>query len=415
MLFWIYNIALILALPFLALVLTLRALFYQKRSFSSYLLPNIPKKSPHLKTIWIHAVSLGEVNTAANFINILALECPDYEIFVSSVTETGFKAASKLSKVKAFYLPLDIYLLQQRVINKVQPSCFLAVEGDLWPTLSHLLYKKGIKQAVISAKLSDNSSQRLKQYPLIADFLYRYIDRIYAQDLLMKERFKAIGIDQRKIIVAGNLKYGPPIFNKVTENDQLKLSNFLKLDINKKTLAISCTHEAEEILILEALKEILSEVNIIIIPRHPQRFNLVYEQLLSLNYKIALFSKAESKKGDLFLIDAIGVLSFIYERSDLVILGGSFVENIGGHNLLEPVYSKCPVIVGPHMQTQLGLLKLMHDNKLGIQSSLKDLTSSIYTILYDEKYLKQIDFFIKKGQNPAKDLLKIILDDFHLS
>lgn len=414
MLFWIYNIALILALPFLAVVLTLRALFYKKRSFFSYLFPDIPKKVPGLKTIWIHAVSLGEVNTAANFINTLALECPDYEIFVSSVTETGFKAASKLSKVKAFYLPLDIYLLQQRVTNKIQPSCFLAVEGDLWPALSHLLYKKGVKQAVISAKLSDRSSKRLKQYPLIADFLYRYIDRIYAQDLLMKERFQAIGIDDQKIIVAGNLKYGLPIFNKVSQDDQTKLSNFLKLDTNKKTLAISCTHEGEEVLILEVLKNVLSEVNIIIIPRHPQRFHLVYNQLLSLNYKIALFSKSKSQKGDLFLIDAIGVLSFIYQRSDLVILGGSFVENIGGHNLLEPVYCKCPVIVGPHMETQLGLLKLMYDNKLGIQSSLIDLPSSVYTILQDEKYLKQIDVFIKKGQNPAKDLLKIILDDFHL-
>lgn len=411
MLFWIYNVSLILALPFLSVQLIIRALFSNKRSFLSYLFPKIPVRNPQKKTIWIHAVSLGEVNTASNFIELLASVTKDYQIYLSTMTETGFLAALKLKDVNVFYLPLDISFLQARVIKMLRPACFIVIEGDVWPTLGKLLKKQGVNQVIASAKISERTCKRLKKFKFVSSFLYDHFDFIYAQDKTMQERFISIGLEAHKIKIAGNLKFGKPSFLPVCSNLETKLEAYLKGDSAKKTLVISCTHENEEELILGSLKPILNDFNIIIIPRHPKRFLSVYKHLVNLGYELSLFSKENDAKQNIKLIDAVGVVSYVYEKADLVILGGSFVEGIGGHNLLEPVYCRCPVIVGPFMEAQLGLIKLLEDEKLGLQTSINQLLHSIQFILKDRHYEKNVSLFLTKSYNPASTLIELLKKD----
>lgn len=411
MLFWIYNVLLILALPFLSVQLTLRALFSKKRSFISYLFPKLPEYDFQKKTIWIHAVSLGEVNTASHFIGLLAKEAKGCQIYLSTVTETGFLAALKLKHVKVFYLPLDITFLQKRIIKALKPSCFIAVEGDVWPTLGKLLKKQGVTQVIASAKISERTCQRLQKFKSISLFLYDHFDFIYAQDKVMQERFISIGVEADKIKIAGNLKFGKPAFIPVCSSLEKRLEAYLKGEANKKTLVISCTHENEEELILDRLKPLLNAFNVILIPRHPQRFRSVYTSLKNHGYELSLLSEESDANPSIKLIDALGVVSYVYEKADLVILGGSFIEGIGGHNLLEPVYCSCPVIVGPFMEAQLGLVKLLKDEKLGIQTSIDQLLYSIQLILQDKQYHKNVSLFLTKNYNPALSLLEFLKKD----
>lgn len=415
MLFWIYNALLILALPLLGCLLSLRALIYKKRSFLSYIYPSIVKKNPKLKTLWIHAVSLGEVNTAAHFIDIFSQTFTDYEIYVSTMTETGFKAASCIKNVKAFYLPLDLVFFQYRVIKAIKPTCFIAIEGDIWPSLTKLLEKKKVFQALVSAKISQKSVQRLAKFKSIASFLYGSLNFIYAQDDVMKQRFETLGIESKKVVVLANLKYGKPLFPQLCPLKKTKLDTFLCLDPLKKTVVISCTHEKEELLLLNALQNLCADINMILIPRHPARCRYLYQQLKEQGFKVCLYSEHKSLPGDIFLIDETGLMCVIYEKADLVILGGSFIKDIGGHNLLEPVYCLCPVIVGPYMHTQIGLLKLMHKYGLGIQTSLNDLLDSIDKILAHPEYKKRLQQFINLKQDPAHELIRQLMDDFSLS
>lgn len=411
MLFWIYNILLILALPFLSVQLIFRALFSQKRSFLSYLLPKLPEYCAQKKSIWIHAVSLGEVNTASHFIELLAKENRGCQIYLSTMTETGFLAASKLKDVKVFYMPLDISFLQTRIIKALNPTCFIAIEGDIWPILGKLLKKQGVTQVIASAKISERTCRRLQKFRSISSFLYDHFDFIYAQDKIMQERFISIGVESHKIVIAGNLKFGKPSFLPVCSSLKMKLEAFINGDESKKTLVISCTHDNEEELVLGVLKPVLNDFNVIIIPRHPQRFMSVYKNLENQGYKLSLFSKENDARHNIKLIDAVGIVSYVYEKADLVILGGSFIEGIGGHNLLEPVYCNTPVIVGPFMEAQLGLIKLLEDEKLGIQTSIDKLLTSVQLVLNDGQYEKNVSTFLTKSYNPASILVELLKKD----
>lgn len=407
MLFWTYNLSCLVGLPFVAAYLAIKSYFYKKRSLSSFfVLPKIHKFSN--KTIWIHAVSLGEVNTSKPLIETLRKQYKDSSFIITTVTETGLKAASSIEGVQAMYMPFDLVWLQRKLINLIDPKLVIYIEGDLWPSLIHVLSRKKIPQILVSAKISMKSYERLKNFPCVVKLLYGPLAAIGAQDDEMMHRFKDLGLAD--ISVTGNLKLAKATTH-VLQDDKDRVLNFLKLDSSKKTLLVASTHRGEEELILKSLGNSVNNFNLIFAPRHPQRFDEVFAFLKKKLPHLVRLSQAGSLHSNAFFIDAIGLLSMIYPLADVTILGGSFVEKIGGHNLLEPVFEGCPVITGPYLHSQSLLKNIVTENQLGLVVDPADLLFAIEGVLSDKYFKTRACRFSTSSMN-LKHTLDLIEKNF---
>jgi 3-deoxy-D-manno-octulosonic-acid transferase len=165
--------------------------------------------------------------------------------------------------------------------------------------------------------------------------------------------------------------------------------------------------------LISKLLNFLYQYNLILVPRHPQRFKEVEQVLNDLKIPFSLWSKKNKVPESIILIDAIGLLKKLYAQADVAILGGSFIEGVGGHNVMEPIYQHCPVITGPYMDTQLGVLEVMLTHRLGLQCRAQDLLDTISSVLEDKGYKKRLDAFIEEKKdllNPTLELLSPFLE-----
>jgi 3-deoxy-D-manno-octulosonic-acid transferase len=384
MLFWTYNLFLILFAPVIGAIGFYKALFQNKRALSTYF--RAPKWSHTNKSLWIHAVSLGEVNTGRVFINELKKHYPEHQVYLSVMTETGFQAGCSIPNIEVFYLPLDLVFLQKRLVNSIRPEFFVYIEGDVWPSLSHELKKHGVLQYLVSGKISERSLKRLKRFKSLSQFLYGSIDKLGLQSQIMFDRFREIGIDTTKLYITGNFKLLEDKDQNLDQSTFDRLNQFLKFVPNKKVIVISCTHEGEEEIVLNEIKNIISDLNIILAPRHPQRFHHVECILKDKKLSFSKFSSPTEANNQIFLLDGTGFLKYIYSLADAVILGGSFVENVGGHNVMEPLFKGAPVIVGPYAYSQKQLVDLMLEKHAGLVSKLDDLTENLMKVLDDNTF-----------------------------
>lgn len=372
MLFWIYNLLLTLAIPFLIPFWEFRALFHKKRALYSYFFPKVKTSSG---CIWIHAVSLGEVNAAESFLMALHERFKNVDIFVSTVTETGFYKASQIPFVQTFYLPFDHPIFLKRIFKKINPQALYFVEGDVWPSLSYIASRKNIPQRIISAKLSEKSEKFYQRFPFIFRFVFGNIQKIWVQDELMQKRFVTSGFDLFKIKVLGNIKSVFSTGDFLSKHLKGELDAFFQKE--KPTLLIASTHHEEEKLLLNALKEKIDQYQIIIAPRHPKRFKEVADFLKMAGINYAQFSSKKKGDGSIYLLDTIGVLKHIYPECDLCIMGGSFIDSVGGHNVLEPLFFGCPVLFGPYMHHQQNTKELALQFEMGESVSIEQLLQKV--------------------------------------
>jgi 3-deoxy-D-manno-octulosonic-acid transferase len=404
MLFWLYNTLILFSLPILSLQISLKALLKNKRALGTFFFPKIKTSK---ESIWIHAVSLGEVNTIKPLINELKKLYPQKTLFLSTMTETGFSEASKISDILVFYLPVDLWLIQKKVLKTLNPSVVMYVEGDVWPSLSYLLKKAQIPQIVISAKISEKSLTRLLKFPFLIPFLYGNLTHLGVQDETMQERFMRLGLKKNQLTITGNLKLVNDGNNFIDPSIEEKLASFFKSNLRKKTLIISCTHTGEEELIFKKLKPILSQFNVMLAPRHPNRFEEVKKVLKRLDISFSLVSEGKVIAGSIIFIDAIGLVKSLYQKADVAILGGSFVPGIGGHNVMEPIYQNCFVITGPYMESQSGVVKQMLDQNLGSQTSIDNLLEALSIHSYKAKNFSDLENLLRKNQEILAQSLSV--------
>ena len=375
---------------------TLFQYFFQRKYHSNLAVrlglrfPQFPIKEEGEMRIWIHAVSLGETKAVAPFIERIKKDFPAAKIFFSSTTETGQKEARE--KIKAidhlFFLPLDFGFLMKRIVRSISPDLFILVETDFWYNMLKELKKEGAKIALINGKISKSSFQRYKSAGAFSKRLFGFFDLMCLQSDEYKKRFVSLGVSERKISVTGNIKFDVETV--------LTPSVKLNLPTAKQVVAIVSTHENEEEMILSALKEVSSNVCLLLAPRHPERFEKV-KKVLKKN-KISFRTVDEESKGDerVILVDKIGVLDQCYEISKVAIMGGSFVKNIGGHNIYEPIRSGIPVIYGPYMYKQEELVRALKKHNIGKQVALEDLQETL--IKYLEKENEDETFSTIKGE-----------------
>lgn len=304
-------------------------------------------KNPRFKTsngVWFHVCSFGEANALKPILKLLSGE----DIKITTVTHTG-QAVAKKYNADVRYLPYEMFIpfwtKKQRVL--------IVLEAEFWYMLFAVMNAKGARVILLNARISEKSAKKYLQFSWFYKKMLQHVEIIYAQSESDKNRFLALGA--KNIEVVGNIKLAGDI-TKTKEYE--KPAN--------EVIVAGSTHETEEESILKAFIEYKKQVDakLIIVPRHPERFDSVYElmkQYASIHQlSLSRFSENENFDADMILIDAMGQLNNIYAISDIAIVGGAFKEKVGGHNPLEPAHFGCKIITGKHFHDQRELYKYVY-------------------------------------------------------
>jgi 3-deoxy-D-manno-octulosonic-acid transferase len=338
-------------------------------------------------TVWVHAVSVGEVQAAAGLVRALQRRYPDRPFVVTTVTPTGAAQARKLfgDSVRQCYLPYDLPGAVRRFLDRVRPDVAIILETEIWPTLYRELGRRGIPLVMASARVSARSVSRYRRMAgLFSDTLSHGL-LIGAQSAADADRFRAIGAAPDRVSVTGNVKFDMEIPGSTIEAGRELRARFAA---GRPVWIAGSTHEGEEEAALAAHDRLLQqqpEALLILVPRHPQRFEAVRGLLRRRGLRFAQRSLGEepSSTQPVFLVDTLGELQMFYAASDVAFVGGSLVP-VGGHNLLEPAVLGLPVLSGPYTQNAQeiadllaasGALLIVQD-EAGLARALVDLLSS---------------------------------------
>lgn len=298
--------------------------------------------------IWIHAISVGEVKSAQPLFRELKKKEKEAFFLITTTTATGQTEAKRsLSEADAFaYLPLDFSWVVRKWVEQLKPTLFLLVESDFWPNLLAALRKHGTKIVLVSGKLSERSARRFQKFSTFSKKLFSHFDLLCLQSEEHYRRFLPLVPDPEKLQVAGNLKLD-------IEPHPVDIAYWKqRFPIEQPILTISCTHHPEEELLLNALQD--TPWFLILVPRHPERFEEVAQLLAKKNISYFRWSHLDARRGGerVLLVDAMGQLPICYALSRLALVAGSYIDHIGGHNVLEPCLYGAPVIFGPYTYAQ---------------------------------------------------------------
>lgn len=338
--------------------------------------------------IWVHAVSLGETKAVAALVKEMKAKFNNPVIVFSTTTETGHvESCRSISADHHVYLPFDFGWVINPIIRKIAPDLLVLCESDFWYNLLKSAKKAGAKTVLVNGKLSQKSMERFKKVSFFTEKLFSYIDLFCVQSHLYAKRFEEIGVPAQKIAVTGNMKFDGD-YAKLPAQKLSDWRNELGIAPLDPVLVIGSSHHPEETQLLEALPPVwkqFPDLKVLLVPRHPERFNEVAGilQKKSINYRRLSEKKHNGLSAPVILIDAMGLLRKCYQLADVAIVAGSFTPKVGGHNILEPSWYGVPVIFGPHMHTQPDLVDLMKEYGAGIQVEPEKLTDELLSFFQE--------------------------------
>jgi 3-deoxy-D-manno-octulosonic-acid transferase len=302
------------------------------------------------RPIWIHAVSVGEVQAAAALVRALGSRYPQHPILVTTATPTGAQRVGALfgDSVRHAYLPYDLPGAVRRFLDRTVPVIAIVMEREIWPNLYRACCARRIPILLASARISDRSGERhLRFAGLFRDALACDVT-VAAQTPADAERFRALGVAPTALQVTGNIK-----FDLEVPEDVRRIGSHIRAEFAHRPVWIAgSTHEREEDIVLDAHERVRaarSDALLVLVPRHPNRFDAVKSWLRSRNVRFVSRSTREAVTSDtsVLLVDTLGELLSFYAAANVAFVGGSLVP-VGGHNLLEPAALNRPIIVGPH-------------------------------------------------------------------
>ena len=302
--------------------------------------------------IWIHAVSVGEVQAAVPLIREIGRRFPRHRLLITTVTPTGAARVKALfgDTVVHLYIPFEMPLAVNRFFDSVKPRLALIMETEIWPNVFHHCAKARIPLIVANARLSQRS---VRGYARVRGFARQTLANatlIAAQSEADAERFRSLGAPPDRLRVMGNVKFDMSLPDGLLEQGRALRE---ELGAERPVLIAASTHGGEDEQVLAAFEKLrtgLPELLLILVPRHPERFGTVAE--LSRQRGLAVVKRSERQACDantqVFLGDTMGELMLFFAASDVAFVGGSLVPT-GGHNVLEPALVGLPVLFGPHM------------------------------------------------------------------
>jgi len=361
---WCYSCVLLMLIPIIGIFSLLKVIRGKANLGSRSLerlgvLPKIPNKGGLL----VHCVSVGEVVTAAKLLKAIQQQQPELAITITTTTTTGSEQVKLIfaDQVQHFYLPYDLPISMQHMLNKVRPSQVLVTEVELWPNMIHACWQRQIPVTIINARMTDKSVNSYQKISALFQPMLHKLHYVCAQGKRDYDNYAKLGLAVDKLNLSNNIKFDL----ELTEHDRQQTQQ-LKQTLNLPECPIfiaGSTHDPEEKLLLDAFKQLRKEFNdllLILVPRHPQRFDKVYD--LCLEYKLSSIrmSQQQSCQPDtqIILADTLGQLNHLYGLSDFAYVGGS-IANRGGHNPLEAAIHGLPVLMGPHTYNNPQICQLL--------------------------------------------------------
>ncbi|GAA3710152.1 lipid IV(A) 3-deoxy-D-manno-octulosonic acid transferase [Oceanisphaera sediminis] len=345
---FIYNLLIHLFSPFL-----LGLLYWPKRGkpgfgarWTEHLgLVSRPRK---VNPVWLHAVSVGEMVAATPLIRAIKAEHPELPILVTTTTRTGADQAEKLGNlIEHRYAPLDFPWAVSLFLRRIKPRALLIMETELWPNWLAACGRKQLPVMVLNARLSARSAERYKRFHGIFRLLLANISHIACQHRDDADRFADLGLSRDKLSVTGSIKFDIDYDDEVRRQGQALRE---QLGAQRPVWIAASTHEGEDEQLLAAHRGLLQshpQALLILVPRHPQRFEQVAELITQQGFSLSRRTDSnELHNIQVYLGDTMGELPVMLSAADVAFVGGSLIER-GGHNLLEPAVLGKPILSGP--------------------------------------------------------------------
>ncbi len=334
------------------------------------------------RPIWIHAVSVGEAIATIPIIKALKGQDSEQPILVTTTTSTGAEQIEKLgSLVEHRYMPIDFSFAIRNFLKVTNPKKMLIMETELWPNTLHTVAKYGIPISVLNARLSEKSYLGYKRVQPIFNLLAKHLTQVCCQYEDDAKRFIALGIPTEKVHITGSIKFDIEITKKTIESGRCLRK---QLGINRPIWIAASTHKGEDELILDAHQKLLKTLPtalLILVPRHPERFNSVFELCRNAHFQTVkrTLDQNINHETQVYLGNTMGEMLTLIGAADICFMGGSLLgDKVGGHNVLEPAALDTPVITGSSYFNFKEIVDLLSQNlALEIITSPEQLSSSI--------------------------------------
>ena len=366
--------------------------------------------------IWIHAVSVGESIAAIPIIKELKQKNPQQNIVVTTTTTTGAEQIAKLGElVEHRYMPLDFCWMTNRFIKIIKPSKLLIMETELWPNTLLTVHKHNIPIIIVNARLSERSYLKYKKIQPLFDKISPTLNKVLCQNKEDGERFSKLGIASENIIITGSVKFDIDITPEIIASGKILRQ---QLGETRPIWIAASTHDGEDLPILETHKQLLNDfpnLLLILVPRHPERFDKVYKLCLSEGLIATRRSsqQAISNKEHVYLADTMGEMLTLLGASDICFIGGSLIgDKVGGHNILEPAALGIPTIIGPSYYNFKDIVeKLEYDNLITIIKNHDQLKNKIHQklLLTNNNKKEKLKEFIHKNSSSLNKEINLII------
>jgi 3-deoxy-D-manno-octulosonic-acid transferase len=343
-----------------------------------------PARAP---CIWLHAVSLGEVSAAAALVRALQARHPHTPVILTTATPTGRARALTLfgDSADVRFLPYDTPGSVRRFLRRIRPRLAIIMETELWPNLFSECARMGVPLVLANARLSAKSVSRYRRFGSLFRGVFSATTLVAAQTVEDAVRFSAIGARPDRTHVTGNVKFDQDVGPAALEEGRALRSRFFS---GRPTWIAGSTHAGEEEQVLSAhaaLRSHLPQALLLLVPRHPDRFDSVAELLQGREFAFERRSLAKPvpMETPVVLVDTVGELAALYAAADVAFVGGSLVP-VGGHNLLEPAALGVPVLTGPFNSNGQDILRLLVQQGAAVQvADAQELAVSLARLLED--------------------------------
>ncbi len=387
---WVYLAAILLALPWLLYRSWKTGRYRQGRrqKFCGLSMTDIPNKlqpnklqptklqntkpqtddtgnTSRRELIWVHGVSVGEIQLLAPLVRQLQQRCPELVVVMSTTTDSGMELAHRLlPDLTHFFFPLDFSWAVRKTLRTLQPASIVLAELELWPNLIDLAHSAGIPLIVVNGRLSEKSFKRYRSLRLLTHTMFRKLTQVVAQSPRYAERFIRCGCRPECVSVSGSIKFDNVHFDR--DGPQVReLRSLVGLQPGDRVLVVGSTQLPEEAASCEALVRLRShwpQLKLIVVPRHPDRFDEVDKNIRRLPVKLLrrsqLTGPISSADWEILLVDTVGELRWWWGLAEIAIVGGSFGDR-GGQNMLEPAAYGANVAFGPNTSNFKDIAELL--------------------------------------------------------
>jgi 3-deoxy-D-manno-octulosonic-acid transferase len=372
---FIYNFLAYLTFPLLFPYFFTRSLLKGKPMppFRKRLAWQLPEAPPDDQpAVWIHAVSVGEVQVVAPLVKEMEEHYPQYLIYLSTTTSTGQATARKTfgERVRLFYCPFDLLGAVGRTLRRIRPRHLIIAETEIWPNLFWLAKQHRVSISIVNGRISDRALPRYRAIrPFIAPFM-KLADRYLVQSEEDAQRFSALGASTDSVCVTGNMKFDS-IRQIQPDEDLAAALRGLYGPTPISLLLCGSTMEGEEEILAgmyKSLRPSFPGLRLMVAPRHPERFSKAFEvfqkEELRVYFRSGWPDSPPEMPPEIIILDTLGELSSLYHMADIVFIGGTLVPT-GGHNILEPAAAGKPILIGPSMENfRAILLEFLQDEAI---------------------------------------------------